>query len=323
MTDSEQAPSDPPVDKTVEEIIASIEVPQVAGVKQIYAAVAGMLACVQAIKKGKEARLLGYWFRGIDDVYNAVNPLLAKFGVFPSAKVLRHDQIERETKAGSLQVFTIMHMRYRFFAADGSSVVTESVGEAADTGDKSTNKAMSVAYKYAMFQLLCIPTEAIDPDATIPDESVPKNREINKGAKGRARGKVVEPPASKAAPVEPAPGFDVAGTRKAIAEASSAGALMTIERAINQAGMAERVDKATWEQLLFGVLSSAVKFGLSVKRVHNYRDRKMLDAERVAVLEQAIETAAAAAKPAEATEGATETPSTEGVASGDQASTAE
>ena len=36
-----------------------------------------------------------------------------------------------------------------------------------DSGDKATNKAMSIAYKYAAFQAFCIPTEetAIDADA--------------------------------------------------------------------------------------------------------------------------------------------------------------
>jgi len=38
-----------------------------------------------------------------------------------------------------------------------------------DSGDKATNKAMSIAYKYAAFQAFCIPTEetAIDADAEV------------------------------------------------------------------------------------------------------------------------------------------------------------
>ena len=35
-----------------------------------------------------------------------------------------------------------------------------------DSGDKATNKAMSIAFKYACFQTFCIPTEEmVDPDA--------------------------------------------------------------------------------------------------------------------------------------------------------------
>ena len=34
-----------------------------------------------------------------------------------------------------------------------------------DSGDKATNKAMSIAFKYACFQVFCIPTEEmVDPD---------------------------------------------------------------------------------------------------------------------------------------------------------------
>ena len=43
-----------------------------------------------------------------------------------------------------------------------------------DSGDKATNKAMSVAFKYACFQVFCIPTEDMtDPDAETPPPSVP------------------------------------------------------------------------------------------------------------------------------------------------------
>jgi hypothetical protein len=44
------------------------------------------------------------------------------------------------------------------------------IGEAMDSGDKSSNKAMSAAYKYAAFQAFCIPTEGDnDADATTHD----------------------------------------------------------------------------------------------------------------------------------------------------------
>ena len=40
------------------------------------------------------------------------------------------------------------------------------IGEGMDSGDKATNKAMAIAYKYACFQTFCIPTEEMkDPDS--------------------------------------------------------------------------------------------------------------------------------------------------------------
>ena len=54
-----------------------------------------------------------------------------------------------------------------------------------DSADKSSNKAMSVAYKYAMFQNFSIPTEEMaDPDADTPPESTPKPD--NKAARNKA-----------------------------------------------------------------------------------------------------------------------------------------
>jgi len=44
-------------------------------------------------------------------------------------------------------------------AIDGSTLVTNYIGESMDSGDKATNKAMSTAYKYFCFQTFCIPTD--------------------------------------------------------------------------------------------------------------------------------------------------------------------
>jgi hypothetical protein len=49
-------------------------------------------------------------------------------------------------------------------AEDGSKHTARTFGEAMDSGDKATNKAMSAAYKYMAFQTFAIPTEG-DNDA--------------------------------------------------------------------------------------------------------------------------------------------------------------
>jgi hypothetical protein len=49
-------------------------------------------------------------------------------------------------------------------AIDGSMHTVATYGEAMDSSDKATNKAMSAAYKYAAFQAFAIPTEG-DNDA--------------------------------------------------------------------------------------------------------------------------------------------------------------
>jgi hypothetical protein len=133
---------------------------------QIYGKMAAILKEVEAIGKNARNETQKFNYRGIDDVYNALNPLLAKHGVFMTAQVLGKSREERTNKNGTVLAFTTLHMRYRFYADDGSSVETEAEGEGMDSGDKSSNKAMAVAHKYALLQAFCIPTKDIDdPDA--------------------------------------------------------------------------------------------------------------------------------------------------------------
>jgi hypothetical protein len=141
--------------------------------KKIYSAIAAMIAEVDAIGKDKRNQQQGFNYRGIDDVMNALHPLLAKHKVFPTCEVLSRDVTERATKTGGVLFYVNMRLRYTFWAEDGSSVTTEAWGEAMDSGDKASNKCMSVGYKYAMFQLLCIPTEAVDPDSQVHHDVLP------------------------------------------------------------------------------------------------------------------------------------------------------
>ena len=109
-------------------------------------------------------------YRGIDDVMNALQPLLAKYHIFVVPEVLEQQREERQTARGGLLLYSICRVKYTFYAEDGSSVSAVVIGEGMDSGDKATNKAMSVAFKYACFQVFCIPTEEMkDPDAETHD----------------------------------------------------------------------------------------------------------------------------------------------------------
>lgn len=107
-------------------------------------------------------------YRGIDQVYNAIHPLFSRHGVFMGSRILRKERTERINDRGKVLAFTTLHIRYRFVAEDGSFVETDAEGEGMDSGDKSSNKAMAVAHKYALLQAFCIPTEDMpDPDAEV------------------------------------------------------------------------------------------------------------------------------------------------------------
>ena len=133
---------------------------------KIYEALINANELVGAISKGNTNQQQGFKFRGVDDVYNKLHPILAKCGIVIVPEVVSYEVTERQTRNGVL-LYTRAPIRHHFTASDGSSVTTLVVGEAMDSGDKGMNKAMSIALKYALFQLFTIPTdEDKDPDAT-------------------------------------------------------------------------------------------------------------------------------------------------------------
>jgi hypothetical protein len=119
----------------------------------------------EGITKSRRNQQQGYNFRGIDDVYNALSPLLAKHGLCILPRILSRDCQERVNKSGTALFYVTVEAEFDFVCAeDGSKHVVRTFGEAMDSGDKATNKAMSAAYKYAAFQAFAIPTEG-DNDA--------------------------------------------------------------------------------------------------------------------------------------------------------------
>lgn len=143
--------------------------------KKIYEAIPAIMDEIGHIGKEKRNQQQGFMFRGIDQVMNTMKPLLAKHGVFVVPEVIDRQREERTTKSGSNLIYSILTVRYHFCASDGSEVVATTVGEGMDSADKASNKAMAIAFKYACFQVFCIPTEEIakdDPDNYSQEESV-------------------------------------------------------------------------------------------------------------------------------------------------------
>lgn len=124
----------------------------------------------EGITKNRRNQQQGFNFRGIDDVYNALSPLLAKHGLCIMPRILRRECVERQTQKGGTLFYVTVEAEFDFVCAkDGSRHVVRTFGEAMDSADKATNKAMSAAYKYAAFQAFAIPTEGDnDADAHTP-----------------------------------------------------------------------------------------------------------------------------------------------------------
>ena len=135
--------------------------------KQVYKAIANVMAdlSVYGIAKDRKNTGQGYNFRGIDDIYNALSGLLSTHGLVILPRVLSHRLEERETKNGGRMAYSFVDVEFDLVSADdGSCHTARTTGEGMDSADKSTNKAMSAAYKYMAFQVFCIPTEG-DNDA--------------------------------------------------------------------------------------------------------------------------------------------------------------
>jgi len=123
-----------------------------------------------------------YKFRGIDDIYNALSPLLSTHGLCILPRMLKRDCVERTSAKGNALFYTTVEAEFDFVcAADGSTHTVRTFGEAMDSGDKGTNKAMSAAYKYAAFQAFCIPTGG-DNDTDNQTHEVSANQQTNRSA---------------------------------------------------------------------------------------------------------------------------------------------
>jgi hypothetical protein len=131
----------------------------------IYAALADVMAEVSHVAKRDVNTHQKFNFRGIDAVVNAVGPALRKHRVIvvPSDVTATYEQVS--TTTGKPATACRVDVTYTFYAEDGTSIPVDVAGEAWDSGDKATPKAMSVAFRTALLQALALPTDEPDPDS--------------------------------------------------------------------------------------------------------------------------------------------------------------
>jgi hypothetical protein len=123
----------------------------------------------EGIGKNRSNQQQGFKFRGIDDVLNALARVLSDELLVIVPHMTDRHLTERQTKNGGALFSVTITAHYTFVSAEDGSQFTVGpfYGEAMDSADKATNKAMSNAYKYMAIQTFCIPTEGDnDADAT-------------------------------------------------------------------------------------------------------------------------------------------------------------
>lgn len=131
----------------------------------IQVALSRVMAEVQSVGKTGWNEGQKFNFRGIDETVDAVGPAFRKHGVIPLPDVISERSEDYSTKGGTVMHRVLLHVRFTFVGPAGDTLSCSTMGESADSGDKATSKAHSVAYRTALLEALCIPTQAPDPDA--------------------------------------------------------------------------------------------------------------------------------------------------------------
>lgn len=126
------------------------------------------------ISKDRKNAQQGYNFRGIDDVLNSLSAALVDAGLVILPRCTHREVVERTTAKGGALFNVTCAVEFDLVSVeDGSKHTVCTYGEAMDSADKATNKAMSAAYKYLALLVFCIPTETTpDTDADFTTHEV-------------------------------------------------------------------------------------------------------------------------------------------------------
>lgn len=160
-------------------------------VQQAWAAV---MAEVRELAKGDRNASQGFNFRGVDAVMNAVGPALRRHGVSVVPTAVTHTAEEVTTSKGARMRNVTVVVSYAINGPAGDTMPGAAAGEAADSGDKATPKAMSVAYRTFLLQSLTLPTHDTDPDAESYERGAAPAQETPQqtAARGIAQAQTVE-----------------------------------------------------------------------------------------------------------------------------------
>ena len=146
---------------------------------KIHAALVAIQADIGSVEKGRKNTQQGYAYRGIDDLYAAVQVVMATHNVHAHcASIVDGPITERAVGNGKIWYHQQDKFLIRFVHAEDESYVDHwCKGEATDNGDKLSGKVTSYAYKNALITKFLIPTwdPAQDVEAHDVPDSVPKS----------------------------------------------------------------------------------------------------------------------------------------------------
>ena len=120
------------------------------------AAVSGELVAIPKIKH--QGATVPYAFRSIDEVMNALNPLLEKYKLVLSISII--DRKLTQVTSGKGTAGYAAEVVINLNVTDGSETIsTQEWALSVDYSDKSPTQAMSMAYKYALIRIFVVTTK--------------------------------------------------------------------------------------------------------------------------------------------------------------------
>lgn len=157
--------------------------------RTIHERMIAILAEMPAIGKDRVNQQQNFKFRGIDDMVDALEPLLAKHGVFYLPKALERRDQERTTSSGKSLYVCLLHVEFTFYGLAGDHVVASAWGEGSDSGDKATSKAHTMAQKSCLMEAFNIRTQdSVDPDAETAEASTGRARQDAPATEAQLKG---------------------------------------------------------------------------------------------------------------------------------------
>ncbi len=131
-----------------------------------------------SIQKTRENETMHYMYASFEDFNNAISPLLAEHDLLFFGSIESSSVSEYLTKKKDITFKAVVHVRYTWFSVkDGSFFESIVVGEANDSTDKASQKALTIALKSLFRQTFSI--EASDDQLQAENNNQPKTKHQN------------------------------------------------------------------------------------------------------------------------------------------------
>ena len=149
----------------------------------IHQALNAVMRQVTEVRKAQRHDHFGFAFRGIEQIMEATAPAFREHGIIgPIPKLITWKRYEAK-EINAKDPIVIVEVEYTFTGPAGDSVTAVVPGEA-----KDTIKAMSIAERIALIQVLHIPTHQRDADAPPPVTSARAKLQARASAVMREKG---------------------------------------------------------------------------------------------------------------------------------------